>query len=351
MPTEIIKKMLSRRVSWIDICRGIAIIFVLYGHIFSNDRQRYLIYSFHMPLFFFISGLVFKPTLGKSMLSVTFKYIKQLIIPYYLFAILTYVFAFVSQTAGDLSLSGIAYQVFGVLYGNGNNGMLGYNVVLWFLPCLFITKLTFAAITRKVSGNKLLLLVLSLSAVIGALISFFMPWLKLPFGFESALTALVFFGGGYLSMQNKKRISIFMNQKKLLILTVTLFTVLIATLNYRISGYQTDLRINHLGNVVLFYLAAFGGIAAVTALSQLITRNIILQYIGKHSLVVFAWHNILFIDLKNLINTLLNQNTINTIHFFMPTFYVCIAISIILFSRLIILKLKDVSRFAFFFIQ
>src|SRR5271154_1600527 len=125
MPTEIIKKMLMRRVSWIDICRGIAIIFVLYGHIFTNDRQRYLIYAFHMPLFFFISGLVFKPTVGKSMLSVTFKYIKQLIIPYYLFAILTYIFAIFSQTAGDLSLSGIAYQIFGVLYGNGNNGMLG----------------------------------------------------------------------------------------------------------------------------------------------------------------------------------------------------------------------------------
>ena len=343
--------MLTRRVSWIDICRGIAIIFVLYGHIFTNDRQRYLIYAFHMPLFFFISGLVFKPTVEKSMFTVTFKYIKQLIIPYYLFAILTYIFAILSQTAGDLSLSGIAYQVFGVLYGNGNNGMLGYNVVLWFLPCLFITKLTFAAITRRISGNKLLLLVLFISAVMGALISFFMPWLKLPFGFESALTALVFFGGGYLVMENKQRISVFVQQRKLLILTAVLFTILIATLNYRLSGSQIDLRINHLGNVVLFYLGAFGGIAAVTGLSQLIARNIVLQYIGKHSLVVFAWHNILFIDLKNFMNTLLDQNTINTVHFLMPTFYVCIAISIILFSRLIILKLKDASRFAFFFIQ
>src|SRR6202042_790957 len=102
------------RISWVDICRGIAIILVLYGHIFTNDNQRYLIYAFHMPLFFFISGLVFSPTGTMPLKSVVIKYIKQLIIPYYLFALLTYVFALVSQTAGDVTLSGVAYQLYGI---------------------------------------------------------------------------------------------------------------------------------------------------------------------------------------------------------------------------------------------
>src|ERR1700733_1571933 len=116
----------TKRVSWIDICRGIAIILVMYGHLFASDKSRYFIYAFHMPLFFFISGLVFKPTTGKPLLIVTKKYIKQLLIPYYLFALLTYVFALISQTAGNVNPGGIAYQLFGMLYGNGNNGMLGY---------------------------------------------------------------------------------------------------------------------------------------------------------------------------------------------------------------------------------
>src|SRR5579871_3688954 len=131
------------RVRWIDIARGIGIILVLYGHLFVSDKNNYLIFAFHMPLFFFISGLVFKPT-SKSLWEIIKKYFRQLLIPYYIFAVLTYVFTLISQTAGDVSIGGVAYQLFGMLYGSGSNGMLGYNVVLWFLPCLFITKLTFA---------------------------------------------------------------------------------------------------------------------------------------------------------------------------------------------------------------
>lgn len=125
---------LNHRVSWIDICRGVAILLVLYGHLFNTDNQRYLIYAFHMPLFFFISGLVFKPPSQKSIIEISKKYSKQLLIPYVIFALLTYLFAFVSHTAGDISFTGILYQLFGIVYGNGNDGMLGYNVVLWFLP-------------------------------------------------------------------------------------------------------------------------------------------------------------------------------------------------------------------------
>ncbi len=60
----------SRRAAWIDHARGIAIILVVYGHCFRGLRSAtlidspalstldYLIYGFHMPLFFFISGVL-----------------------------------------------------------------------------------------------------------------------------------------------------------------------------------------------------------------------------------------------------------------------------------------------------
>src|SRR5579859_1896157 len=118
--------MQTKRIHWIDICRGIGIILVLYGHLFVSDKNNYLIFAFHMPLFFFISGLVFKPS-ALPLKQITVKYFRQLLVPYYIFAILTYGFTLISQTAGDVSFGGIAYQIFGIFYGNGNNGMLGYN--------------------------------------------------------------------------------------------------------------------------------------------------------------------------------------------------------------------------------
>ena len=48
------------------------------------------IYTFHMPLFFLLSGLFFKPTV--NLLNLIIKRAKTLLIPYYLFS----VFALVS---------------------------------------------------------------------------------------------------------------------------------------------------------------------------------------------------------------------------------------------------------------
>jgi acyltransferase len=331
----------KHRVHWIDIARGIGIILVLYGHLFVSDKNNYLIFAFHMPLFFFISGLVFKPT-SKSLWEITKKYFKQLLIPYYIFAILTYAFTLLSQTAGDVSLGGIGYQLFGMLYGSGSDGMLGYNVVLWFLPCLFITKLTFATITKKVSQTKTLLGVLVVCGVSGYLLSLYVPWLKLPFNFEIALTGLTFFGAGYLLNINKQLFNIFAKQQALLAVTAMLFTIVIATLHYHATGTKVDLRSNQLNNFFLFYLGSFGGIITWITISRIIRKNAMLEYIGRHSIIIFAWHNVISTDLQNTVKSLLAQDFLNNIKYLLPTIYVFILTSIILFGRMVIMKLKGV---------
>ncbi len=60
--------MMNERMTWADSTRGIAIILVVIGHVISNlsssglleirqyEIVKQIIYSFHMPLFFFVSG-------------------------------------------------------------------------------------------------------------------------------------------------------------------------------------------------------------------------------------------------------------------------------------------------------
>ena len=50
---------MKKRIEWIDTLRGFAMFFVVLGHAFveKNNIIRNYIYSFHMPLFFFISCL------------------------------------------------------------------------------------------------------------------------------------------------------------------------------------------------------------------------------------------------------------------------------------------------------
>lgn len=45
------------RENWVDIAKGIGIILVVMGHANCPEIPHGIIYSFHMPLFFFLSGL------------------------------------------------------------------------------------------------------------------------------------------------------------------------------------------------------------------------------------------------------------------------------------------------------
>lgn len=54
--------MTSRRIVAYDMAKGIGIILVVIGHALTmGEYARAFVYSFHMPLFFIISGAVMKP--------------------------------------------------------------------------------------------------------------------------------------------------------------------------------------------------------------------------------------------------------------------------------------------------
>ena len=46
----------------LDILRGIAIIFVIFGHVTRDADLQAYIWGFHMPIFFFISGMLYNPS-------------------------------------------------------------------------------------------------------------------------------------------------------------------------------------------------------------------------------------------------------------------------------------------------
>ena len=74
------KKIYSRN-EYIDWLKGFAIILVVLGHCWTLDRGLFwLIYRFHMPLFFCISGYLFNNKRNfKDFLKIK---LKTLIIPY-----------------------------------------------------------------------------------------------------------------------------------------------------------------------------------------------------------------------------------------------------------------------------
>lgn len=56
MKDEMVFKSKYRRIKWVDIAKGIAILLMIIGHEVESAHLYALIFSFHMPLFFILSG-------------------------------------------------------------------------------------------------------------------------------------------------------------------------------------------------------------------------------------------------------------------------------------------------------
>ena len=63
---------MNGRIRWVDIAKGIGIFLVVLGHCQITENVLTLITTFHMPLFFFLAGYVFRPERYSSF-SVFFK--------------------------------------------------------------------------------------------------------------------------------------------------------------------------------------------------------------------------------------------------------------------------------------
>src|SRR5574338_650499 len=79
------------RVGYVDIAKGIGIILVVMGHndfaLISPFAHKF-IYSFHMPMFFFMSGMFFKPDL--PFWNFVRQRVKKVLIPFFVTILLIY---------------------------------------------------------------------------------------------------------------------------------------------------------------------------------------------------------------------------------------------------------------------
>ena len=96
---------MRERINYIDYTKGIAILFVIFGHVYcGNNVATNWIYSFHIPLFFIVSGFLLnfsksKDTVFYTTNSVSYtdtkkiilKKLKLLMVPYLLFSLINIV--------------------------------------------------------------------------------------------------------------------------------------------------------------------------------------------------------------------------------------------------------------------
>lgn len=210
MKENVINKTEKSRVNWIDIARGIAIIFVIVGHSLGNYFGSYLanlIYAFHMPIFFILSGYLFKKKkkfsfLKNSFFNLIFPYLATIVIELLLFVFYR---VFPNAIIFPSRFQSIRQFAFAALYGVGNPTVISgteFHIeaigAIWFLLAFFIGNQLFNYIMSLKFYKHTLLHETALILAFSFMGIFLARYDVLPFSVNSALFSQVFFFTGYL---------------------------------------------------------------------------------------------------------------------------------------------------------
>jgi acyltransferase len=306
------------RLHWIDALKGMGIMLVVFAHHSLPVALDTYIFSFHMPLFFFISGFLFDfgkyAESGANFVKGRFR---LLIVPYFGFALLTCLFYYLLDTGFQPGVTNIdffrnsaLYDLYSIFYALGP--LVSYNPPLWFLTCLFMTELLFYGFARKYySEPKKLVLWLTAAGVIGYLYSIYVPY-RLPWNADVALSAVVFYGAGNLfrklaqpdaeetgekfgigssSMSGLRLRRILLRVDKLLPGVFILLNLLyLGNLMEFPATDKVNMNVLKYGDFFSYYLLAFSGIFGFVYLFKKIGNSKILEYYGRNSLIVLAFH-------------------------------------------------------------
>ena len=173
---------ISERVDWVDFLKFIGILVVILGHI--NFPLNGFIYTWHMPLFFMISGFFIKFETSFKVFVV--KNFKRLMIPYFIFSIAGLFMEILKRYLLHRETLDYVHEIKGIFIDMDFAGLCNtYAFVLWFLPALFFSRIFLYFIKNKIPSLPLQ----SLVVVILFMVSFYVD---LPFGLDNALNSLIF---------------------------------------------------------------------------------------------------------------------------------------------------------------
>lgn len=280
----------KKRLPEFDVAKGIAIICVILGHLEIWNIVR-VVYTFHMPIFFLISGYFL--SCRKDMIGFIRTKGKQLLVPYYMTCFFICCFSIpVSLLLGRNVINQLEIWICGAIYGSGAAPGIWHNFpsfigALWFLLALFWG----TCIVRYVFENYANNLLLSSSCIF---IISYIGWATaqkvwLPFSIQAGMTAASFILFGHLA---RKYDILSIKYSKIT------YLFLISIVIWCIKFYKNLAMVNcSFENGFMDILGALAASFLILKTCQwIIAKNYIhaitniLTWYGKYSIIILAFH-------------------------------------------------------------
>lgn len=278
----------KKRIVWIDQLKGLAFYTVILGHLSIPGIAIIWIYSFHMPLFFMITGLnldlqkVRETTFKNYFLKLS----EKILVPYFWLQMFSFVPRFIVSLVNGRPVQVREYLI-GILAGNSHIADAPSNP-LYYVLLLFLAQLSLWVCIRAVNGKKehlgVLLCVLSLASV-------FTQGVHLPWHINVVPVAMLFIFAGRLLMDfytaNEEKIS------KAGFLTIGSVIMIFIVAGFFLGFFNGKISIhsNEYGKsfVLFFITATITSVALMLAVMKL-PFNKALSFIGKNTFFYMGIH-------------------------------------------------------------
>ena len=288
------------RISYVDTARAIAIFLTIVSHSgLQYHPINQFICSFHMPLFFFISGWTQKNKKiegVKGWIEFITKKICMLLVPYLLYALIY---------CKGADLNNYKYIFYGSIFSLRKAGSVG---AMWFLTCMFSASIIYQIITnicssiknKKISNISLIAIIV----LCGCISSYFdynrMPKIGLPFQVNVALSGVVFmFVGNFVSKLYKVFSEKYnMLKMKRVLLPISIIILILGSFLYKLNfeaftfekyNFGVVMGEAWYGNYIVFLLNAIICSIGIILLSMVID-NKFLGYFGKNTIIILYFH-------------------------------------------------------------
>lgn len=260
----------DNRLEYIDMIKGFGILLVILGHAYSVNGIRIWIHSFHMPLFFIISGCLFYHTesIKKSMHKLFKSRIKSLLIPYIVF---NTIFILINYVLSAFSFTSLINDINIIIRLNGL-------VALWFLPALLISELGFAIISKILKNDKLIIFLISFVFIASIL------WGKSYLKYIVLLRSFVgigFFAIGYYSFKYIKKLE--------LSWSVIILAIIINIVLSKINGFVDLFQLEFNNALLYIYCSLLGTFSILMLFKKIENINLLIDF-GRNSLIILCTH-------------------------------------------------------------
>jgi fucose 4-O-acetylase-like acetyltransferase len=269
----------ENKINWVYISKGIGIILVVIGHFKPECSPDYwieirkIIYQFHMPLFFILSGILFNP--AKENFRVLFsKKTKRLLYPFVTVAIVCLILKYLAGLFFNLNHSVNIASIMNILI----NPVDSYMPLLWFIYTLYLIFLLYP-LSIKITKSYSLILI------------FFIMLNYLKLYNINIINILIyylpFFAFGVSINQN----NLFIQINKFIIIFLIILFALLSYLKFSMdqkffNTYIIKFFIGILGSIIVIELSKF------IASNKIKILNSTLQSIGYFSVTIYLFHTL-----------------------------------------------------------